>query len=115
MGAALADRRRDRAAGFQLEARAPARHASRPRRLDRTVAAAADEFAGDCTATRPADLDGDKILRRLGLNRLKALDPPVPVVRYQRARPGELVHMEPKRLGRRFQPCALWRIMWSFA
>jgi len=41
-----------------------------------------------------------KILRRLGLNRLKALDPPVPVVRYQRARPGELVHMDTKRLGR---------------
>ena len=28
-----------------------------------------------------------KILRRLGLNRLKTLDPPVPVVRYERARP----------------------------
>ena len=41
-----------------------------------------------------------KILRRLGLNRLKALDPPVPVVRYQRARPGELVHMDTKKLGR---------------
>ena len=41
-----------------------------------------------------------KILRRLGLNRLKALDPPMPVVRYQRARPGELVHMDTKKLGR---------------
>jgi transposase InsO family protein len=41
-----------------------------------------------------------KILCRLGLNRLKALDPPVPVVRYQRARPGELVHIDTKKLGR---------------
>ena len=41
-----------------------------------------------------------KILRRLGLNRLKTLDAPVPVVRYERARPGELVHMDTKKLGR---------------
>jgi hypothetical protein len=27
------------------------------------------------------------VLRRLGLSRLKTLDPPVPVVRYERARP----------------------------
>src|SRR5215470_14852772 len=60
MGAALADRRRDRTPGSQLEARAPARHASTPRRGDRTVVAAADEFAGDCTATRLADLDRDQ-------------------------------------------------------
>jgi transposase InsO family protein len=41
-----------------------------------------------------------KILRRLGLNRLKALDPPRPVVRYQRQRPGELIHIDSKKLGR---------------
>src|SRR5215510_13732609 len=41
-----------------------------------------------------------KILRRLGLNRLKALDPPVAIVRYQRARPGELLHLDIKKLGR---------------
>lgn len=41
-----------------------------------------------------------KILRRLGLNRLTALDPPTPVVRYQRARPGELLHLDTKKLGR---------------
>jgi transposase InsO family protein len=40
------------------------------------------------------------ILRRLGLGRLKRLDPPVPVVRYQRERPGELVHIDTKKLGR---------------
>ena len=41
-----------------------------------------------------------KVLRRLGLNRLKAIDPPVPVLRYQRARPGELLHLDTKKLGR---------------
>jgi transposase InsO family protein len=41
-----------------------------------------------------------KILRRFGLNRLKALDPPVAIVRYQRARPGELLHLDTKKLGR---------------
>jgi transposase InsO family protein len=40
------------------------------------------------------------VLRRLGLGRLKALDPPRPVVRYQRERPGELLHIDTKKLGR---------------
>jgi transposase InsO family protein len=38
--------------------------------------------------------------RRLGLNRLSRLDPPTPVVRYERARPGELLHLDVKKLGR---------------
>ena len=41
-----------------------------------------------------------RILRRLGLNRLKALDPVEPVRRYERDRPGELIHMDIKKLGR---------------
>jgi transposase InsO family protein len=40
------------------------------------------------------------ILRRLGLNRLKALQPPPPVVRYEREKPGELLHLDTKKLGR---------------
>jgi DNA-binding transcriptional regulator YdaS (Cro superfamily) len=40
------------------------------------------------------------ILRRLGLGRLKRLDPPAAVVRYQRERPGELVHIDTKKLGK---------------
>ncbi len=40
------------------------------------------------------------VLRRLGLGRLTALDPPAPVVRYERQRPGELVHLDTKKLGR---------------
>jgi hypothetical protein len=39
-------------------------------------------------------------IRRLGLNRLAALEPPRPVVRYERERPGELVHLDIKKLGK---------------
>ena len=38
--------------------------------------------------------------RRQGLARLPRLVPPAPVVRYQRERPGELLHVDTKRLGR---------------
>ncbi len=40
------------------------------------------------------------VLRRLGLGRLAALTPKPPVVRYQRERPGELIHIDTKKLGR---------------
>lgn len=39
-------------------------------------------------------------LRRLGLSRLRSLEPPRPVVRYERSRPGELLHIDIKKLGR---------------
>jgi transposase InsO family protein len=39
-------------------------------------------------------------LRRLGLGRLAALDPPRQVIRYERERPGELIHIDTKKLGR---------------
>ncbi len=41
-----------------------------------------------------------RILKRAGLERLKKLDPPVPVQRYEKTRPGELVHLDIKKLGR---------------
>jgi transposase InsO family protein len=41
-----------------------------------------------------------RILRRLGLNRLAALDPAEPVRRYEREHPGELIHVDIKKLGR---------------
>jgi transposase InsO family protein len=40
------------------------------------------------------------ILHRLGLGRLSALDPKPPVMRYERAAPGELIHIDTKKLGR---------------
>jgi transposase len=42
--------------------------------------------------------------RALGLNRLSALEPKAPIVRYERARPGELVHLDTKRLARFWRP-----------
>lgn len=41
-----------------------------------------------------------RILRRLGLNRLKDLEPAAPVRRYERDRPGELIHIDIKKLGK---------------
>lgn len=40
------------------------------------------------------------VQRRLGLNRLSRLEPPRPIVRYERARPGELLHVDLKPLAR---------------
>jgi transposase InsO family protein len=40
------------------------------------------------------------VLRRHGLGRLPAVTPPEPVRRYERARPGELLHVDIKSLGR---------------
>jgi transposase InsO family protein len=40
------------------------------------------------------------VLGRIGLGRLSRLDPPKPVRRYERSRPGELIHVDVKKLGR---------------
>jgi transposase InsO family protein len=40
------------------------------------------------------------VLRRLGLGRLKSLEERPPVVRYERKNPGELIHLDTKKLGR---------------
>jgi transposase InsO family protein len=44
------------------------------------------------------------LLRRLGLGRLAALDPKPPAIRYERERPGELIHLDTKKLGRIAKP-----------
>ena len=41
-----------------------------------------------------------RILRRLGLNRVSALEPAEPVRRYEREKPGELIPIDIKKLGR---------------
>lgn len=41
-----------------------------------------------------------RILRRLGLNRISALEPAEPIRRYERQHPGELIHLDIKKLGR---------------
>lgn len=41
-----------------------------------------------------------RVLRRLGLSRMRDLEPAQPVRRYERANPGELIHIDIKKLGR---------------
>ena len=48
---------------------------------------------------RPVSTVG-RALRRLGLGRLRVLDAPMPVIRYEREKPGELIHIDTKKLGR---------------
>src|SRR6185295_2661009 len=49
---------------------------------------------GVCAATV------SRVLKRLGLNRLRALEPAEPPRRYQRERAGELIHIDIKKLGK---------------
>ena len=41
-----------------------------------------------------------RVLKRRGLNRLCALEPAEPIRRYERENPGELIHLDIKKLGR---------------
>jgi transposase InsO family protein len=41
-----------------------------------------------------------RVLKRLGLNKLKMLEPAEPVRRYEREHPGELIHIDIKKLGK---------------
>src|SRR5215468_299886 len=50
------------------------------------------------TAVSPATVS--RVLKRLGLNKLSALEPAEPPRRYERERPGELIHIDIKKLGR---------------
>lgn len=50
------------------------------------------------TGVSPATVS--RVLRRAGLSRLRDLDPAAPVRRYERDHPGELIHLDIKRLGK---------------
>ena len=41
-----------------------------------------------------------RVLKRLGINRLAALEPTEPIRRYERAAPGEIIHIDIKKLGK---------------
>ena len=84
---------------------------SRPHQLYRpTPQAVVEEIAvlrrQRCTGKQIASQVGvspatvSRILRRLGLNKLSALEPAEPVRRYERERPGEMIHLDIKKLGR---------------
>ena len=51
-----------------------------------------------------------RVLKRTGLSRLKDLEPAVPVVRYERAHPGEMIHIDIKKLGRG-EDTAQWEVI----
>ena len=85
-------------------------HSSRPHRAHRPAPLATVEqiaalqrlcFTGRQIAqdlgVSPATVS--RVLRRLGLNRIAALEPAEPVRRYERERPGELIHIDIKKLG----------------
>src|SRR3954453_7632952 len=44
------------------------------------------------------------VLKRVGLGQRSPLDPPEPPNRYERRRPGELIHVDVKKLGRILKP-----------
>jgi hypothetical protein len=44
------------------------------------------------------------VLRRVGLGKRSRLEPPEPPNRYERRRPGELIHVDVKKLGRILRP-----------
>jgi transposase InsO family protein len=99
----LARWRREGAAGLADRSSRPRRQ----RRLDPKRVAAIEHLRGQ-RMTSPAIARAlampvstvGLVLRRLGLHRLKALDPAAPAIRYQRQRPGELIHIDTKKLGR---------------
>lgn len=88
---------------------------SRPRRIPN---ATPEETAARVVALRRDGLSGkaiaqeaglsratvSRILRRMKLSRARDLDPPEAPNRYQRERPGELIHLDIKKLGRFRRP-----------
>ena len=84
---------------------------SRPHRLHRPLAEPIRARIGELRRQRwtgkqiaaelgisPASVS--RTLQRLGLNKWRALAPAEPVLRYQRQNPGELIHIDIKKLGR---------------
>ena len=50
------------------------------------------------TGVSPATVS--RVLRRLGLSRMRDLEPAAPIIRYERKAPGEMIHIDIKKLGR---------------
>ena len=84
---------------------------SRPHRLRRPIPAASVGQIAELRRQRwtgkqiaktvgvsPATVS--RVLGRLGLNKLSALEPAAPIIRYERKAPGEMIHLDIKKLGR---------------
>src|SRR5579863_1868354 len=50
------------------------------------------------TGVSPATVS--RVLKRLGLSRIKDLEPATPIIRYERKTPGDMIHIDIKKLGR---------------
>ena len=97
---------------FETEGRAGLQdRTSRPARLSRptpdatvqkVIALRRRRFTGKQiaaeTGVSPATVS--RILKRAGLSRIKDLEPAEPVRRYERPRPGDMLHLDIKKLGR---------------
>jgi transposase InsO family protein len=94
------------AAGESLEDRSSAPRRVPARTPQRLVDAIAALRRLRMTAAEIAELLGLALstvslwLKRIGLGKRSRLEPPEPAIRYERARPGELVHVDIKQLGR---------------
>jgi transposase InsO family protein len=84
---------------------------SRPRRLrkptpqtviDEITALRRKRFTGKhiAEATGVAAATVSRVLRRAGLSRMRDLEPPAKIIRYERQHPGEMIHIDIKKLGR---------------
>ena len=84
---------------------------SRPQKLRRPTAAAVVlrigalrrmRFTGKQIAKEAgvSSATVSRVLKRIGLSRLRDLEPAQPVRRYERDKPGELIHIDIKKLGR---------------
>jgi len=103
-------------ARFEAEGIAGLRdRSSRPKKLhkptretivERIIALRRERWTGKhiaCeTGVSPATVS--RVLKRAGLSRLKALEPAEPIRRYERKAPGEIIHLDIKKLGRFERP-----------
>lgn len=81
-------------------------HRTSPQRVAEIAALRRERLTGPAIAHRlgMARSTVGLILRRLGLGRLAALEPKAAVIRYERSLPGELIHLDIKKLGRFDKP-----------
>jgi transposase InsO family protein len=82
------------------------RPARSPRRISETTALAIVELrkrrltqARIASSLSVSESTVSRVLRRAGLSRLSQLEPTAPVQRYEHAAPGELLHIDTKKLG----------------
>jgi transposase InsO family protein len=86
-------------------------HSSRPRRSPRSIAPSKALLIVELrhrrlTQARIAQSTGvsiatvSRVLARAGISRLSDLEPSPPIVRYEHAHPGDLLHIDTKKLGR---------------